>query len=413
LKKLACLLLLIFIITGCGPRKTYKTTIVVGLQTDVYTRNAYTHAKERFERDHPGVGVQELAVTGRDYYQKMQTMFAGSSEPDVMWLGMGFGDFAAKGVLEDLAPFLKKEPKGFYENLNTKALNAYKRPEGQFGLPFGIDFQILYFNRDLFDKAGLSYPNSNWTKEDVLNAARKLTIYEPGGKRPKIYGLVGGFHLIGFGGRIVSDDGKRSTVNSPEMVNYLNYTRDLYEKYKVSPKGGAEQLVGMSDVMMFASGRAAMAVLANYDLPALLKGTRCKWDMCAMPYMGGKEHRLWGSTAGYCMSKRSKNKQLAWELIKEYISPAFMKEYYPATIPSDEECAKQMVGNDKRLPPGALKTISESMVYVYIPPRIKSIFEVENIFSTSAEKFWINEQTAEEVLKEADTKITKVLKPGD
>ena len=412
MRLLICLFGILVFISGCSSQNPHEKTIVVGIQNTVFTRKAYAGAKERFEKAHPGVRLKELSSTGISYYQKMQTMFAGNSEPDVMWMGMGFGDFAAKGVLEDLSPYIAREPKDFTANINKQALASYRRGTRQFGLPFGVDFQILCYNKDMFDKAGLKYPNPAWTKNDVLNAARKLTVIGKR-RRPEIYGLVGMIDWSSFGGRLVSDNGDQVLVNSPEMAQYLSYTRDLVTKFKVSPAGESEQVVGMNNTMMFATGRSGMIVAGDYDLTNIAQSSKLRWGVCIMPQMGGNTRSIWASTAGFCMSKRCKNKKLAWELIKTYISPEFMKEYYPSTMPSDTKCLKDVLEKDKQFPSGTSEAMIESLKCLYVQPRTKGVFEVQSAFSLAAENFWNTDMAPHQVLTEAEKKIRPLLEPID
>ena len=70
--------------------------------------------------------------------------------------------------------------KGVY----PQTLEAYKTPDGYYGLPRDFQTIVLFYNKDMFDAAGVAYPTADWTYDDLRNAAKKLTMVGADGKRP-------------------------------------------------------------------------------------------------------------------------------------------------------------------------------------------------------------------------------------
>ncbi len=408
----------VLFVSGCG-RKDSPNTIVLTTDDLIYTREAYKNAIKRFETKNPGWHIRHIEIGGNPY-QKLLTMFAGNSDPDVLWLGQGMGVFAGKGLLADLQPMIDKDPvaKKLTSELHPKVLAAYRRGKGLYGLPYGVDTQFLAYNMDVFDKMGVAYPNDKWTRKDVLEAAQKLTQRNEKGKI-QVYGLLNSPHPFAFGLDFLSQDGKRVLVNSPETTNYLLFNWDLSRKYKVSPDQDIEKTLGMNVLIAFATGRAAMTAIEDYslqDVKMYARGTR--WDLALMPLMGGKERRTWASTAGFCISNRSKHKKMAFEMLKELASPEFMREIYPQSLPANMNTMKEVVLKDEELRkhPNAARTIIESMKYFRIAPRIAKFFEADNTWNEDSGDFWTKDPTISEeekiaTIKEVLEKAQKDLQP--
>ncbi len=426
MKKLAiCALLtiavgVICLTSGCA-RKYGPNTVVLTTDDLIYTRDAYKNAIKRFEDKHPGWKVRHIEIGG-DPYQKLLTMFAGNSDPDVLWLGQGLGVFAGKGLLADLQPLIDNDPvaKKLVSQLHPKVVAAYRRGKALYGLPFGVNTQFLAYNKDVFDRGGVAYPNDKWTRKDVYEAARKLTFRDP--KNPKkvlVYGLLNAPHPFAFGVDFLSQDGKRVVIDTESRTQTASYLQFLWDitngrdKYgndiKVSPNQDLEKTMGMNVLIAFSTGRAAMTALEDYSIQDVRTYSEAgaNWDLALVPPMSDKERRTWASTSGYCISNRSKHKKMAFEMLKELASPEFQREIYPQALPANMNTMKEVVLADKQLPPNAAKTMIESMKYIRVAPRIAKFFEADNIWNDNAGKFWVMDPDSTQ--EELTAKINEVL----
>ena len=123
--------------------------------------------------------------------------------------------------------------------------NRVKLTARQYFLPMNYSTLALYYNKKLFDDAGLPYPTENWTWNDLLSAARKLTIDGNKDGVPEQWGIQmnanweNGFEywVAAAGGRLISEDGKKIVgyMDSPEAIRALKFYADLYHKYRVAP----------------------------------------------------------------------------------------------------------------------------------------------------------------------------------
>lgn len=121
-----------------------------------------------FEASHPDIKVEVETIGYDDYFTQMQTRVAGGTAPDCYELNIeNFAAYANKGLLAEISGV---DVRG----LNDTALNAFCVNGKQYGLPESFSNVVLIYNKDLFDQAGVSYPTSDWTQDDVQAAAEAI-----------------------------------------------------------------------------------------------------------------------------------------------------------------------------------------------------------------------------------------------
>ena len=122
----------------------------------------------------------KLVQVAGDYDQKVQTMLAGGTAPDIMMIAENYQVYAAKNQVIPLDDMIKANNINMQERYSEDIANLMKYDGKQYGLTDRAGAMILYYNKDLFDKAGVAYPTKGWTRDDLLNAAQKLTIKKDG-----------------------------------------------------------------------------------------------------------------------------------------------------------------------------------------------------------------------------------------
>ncbi len=269
-----------------------------------------------FEEKYPGTKV-ELEYIPEDYETKIDTLIAGDAAPDVIY-GHPYmlRKWYAKGALLDLTALY--ESKGLNDDAvyNTSFYKNFEYEGAKIGTINGQDILLLYYNKALFDKAGVAYPTEDWTWDDFLAAAQKLTVVKDG--KTVQYGVtVSDWYpnaemlIWANGGTIVDDpyaNDAKITVDSPGTVAGLQFMQDLVQKYKVSPTPEGVQVFGGS----FEAGNVAMKFDGAWA-PVFLKDVEgLDWDMMLVPKgtAGRKTAVLY---AGYGVYKNSENPELAKE----------------------------------------------------------------------------------------------------
>ena len=167
-----------------------------------------------FEAANPGITVTVKTLPYADYYTALQTDVAAGTAADVVDVESAtYGALADGGALAEL----KGVDASVYK---PSLLAAYQRDGKQYGLPSSFSTVVLFYNKDLFDKASVAYPTSSWTWADEQAAAKKLT--DPAA------GVFGDYQPISYnefykavaqaGGTFLSSDGKKAAFNSPQGI---------------------------------------------------------------------------------------------------------------------------------------------------------------------------------------------------
>ena len=147
------------------------------------TTTAYlTAQKEAFEASHPGVTIEYVdCESGNEYGVKVSTMLAGGDTSDVIMLKENdqVVQWQASGFAAPLTDYI-----GSYDMSGFVGIEKNYAIDGvQYGIPFRSDFWVLFYNKDLFDAAGVEYPTNDMTWDQYAELAKKLT-----DKEKDIYG---------------------------------------------------------------------------------------------------------------------------------------------------------------------------------------------------------------------------------
>jgi multiple sugar transport system substrate-binding protein len=232
-----------------------KVTLTYGIWTG--TQDATMQKLiDAFEKKNPNIDVDLQKSSFPDYWTKLQVAASGGTAPDAFWmLGDRFRLYAANDQLLPLDDSLKGTDMSVY----PKALvNLFTYQGHQYGLPKDFDTIGLWYNKKLFDAAGVKHPTTDWTWADVQAAAKKLT--DP---KKKVYGIAaplnrqeGYYNTIAqAGGEVISADGKKSGYDSAATQAGLQYWVD-FMKDGESPT--LQQLADTEAVAQFENGKVAM-----------------------------------------------------------------------------------------------------------------------------------------------------------
>lgn len=272
--------------------------------------------------------VTQETFTGTEYFQKLQTLIAGGTLGDAMHNFTGdssFQQFFAGGVVIGIDDYMKKD--------NLKLDDYYKysvegaKVDGKYGgLPYkGHPSRVgLFYNKTMFDKAGLKPPTPDSKMEDIVDLAVKLTKKGADGKLEQ-WGFSHMWHDLqmymiicrNFGGDLFTADGKGNRLKEPEALNGFTWYSDLTNKYKVVLDPLQTNPVPRD---MFISGKIAMIRLNVGDKAAMKAIKDFEWNM-TLPPKGptGKRGSL-AETDLLTITKFGKNPDVAWQLIKHLTS---------------------------------------------------------------------------------------------
>lgn len=281
-----------------------------------------------------GIKVQHTIVPWNTEGASYATNYAGPHPYDVSYqTSTDLTGLGTKGVLEVLntskwlnSPAYKSTAAKFIPNAIQKSMYHGKL----YGLPCIIGGTVMFYNKELLAKAGVTKIPTNTTQ--LAAAARKVA------SAPNVWGFqvpmtdkdftwYFHYHAIhNLGGEIISKNQKRVLFNTAPVIQATQTSVDLILKDKVQPPVG--QYDREAGVALFKGGRIAFL----HDEPLRLavfrkEGLPFKWDFVEPVGAPHGKRTIFSTTGHWVMASKSANKAAAWELVKFLSSPAFANEF--------------------------------------------------------------------------------------
>lgn len=273
-----------------------------------------------FEAANPDIKVDFEAVPFSDIFLKYKTLIAGNEAPDVM--SMNFDNaytFAALGALEPLDEWIAST--GLDTNLYYQStLDMFKVDGVQYSMPATFSDVVLFYNKDLFDTAGLEYPARDWTWDDLKAAAIALTQDTDGDGKIDQWGYSLPWWPIVlemYGASIWSEDGTTCTLNSTEGIKAIQTMVDARYVDQFAPT--TDQLAEQGEWDMFIAGKLAMYPTGPWAVQPFNDAATFTYDIAHMP--AGDQQATHVYANSYAMSAASKQKEAAWRFVEFATGP--------------------------------------------------------------------------------------------
>jgi len=291
---------------------------------DEAERQIYDTILNNFMAKNPKVKVNYI-YTPDDYYTKLQTMIAGKTVPDVFWLIQSeVIPYVQAGVCEELDPWIEKYPELTDDMVN--GLLKYGQYQGKtYTIPKDWEPIVMYLNEDLFAAANVPLPASDWTMDDYIELAKKLTIVKGG--RVEQYGAevdnYWAFWMVfgaNYGGKWFKDG--KSNFSDPNVIKGLNVMRAIIDN-KTAPSPATVNSMGGASDQLFLTGKIAMYPSGRWAVPAFRTDAQFNWSAVEMPKGTIRTNPVISGTLA--VSKDSKNKEAAIGLVRYLLSEDGMK----------------------------------------------------------------------------------------
>ncbi|AVQ98184.1 ABC transporter substrate-binding protein [Oceanobacillus sp. M65] len=279
-----------------------------------------------FNEEHPDVKVNVTYTPYANYWTKLKTSLGGGSGPDVFWMnGPNFYKYSTDGLIKNLEPFIKEEDKFKKDEYVPAVVDLYSMEGELYAAPYFTDSVGLYYNKQLFDDAGVDYPDDSWTWEDIETAGEKLTNPDEG-----IFGYAahttvnqqGYYNLIHqAGGYVISEDKTKSGFDSPESKEAFSFIKNLIDK-GISPS--TQKQIETESKQLFMSNKLAMLPAISVNTPELYESLG--ENLAVAPLPKGKQEASIVHGIGWSMNDKVENEDLAWDLIKSLTSEQANKD---------------------------------------------------------------------------------------
>ncbi len=277
----------------------------------------------RFSVENPDILVKYEPITG-DYKQALLTSVASGTEPDIYYVDIFWWlEFATNDVLlpvDDLMASTGTSREDFIPTL----IDAFTFDGKTYGIPKDFNTLGMFYNKDLFDKAGLEYPTDDWTWDNLKEASAKLT--DTSDSTKPVYGFCtpadpGRFPAFVFqnGGSVMTSDFKDTTFDSDAAIG----AADFYTSFRKEGIGAIPSDLGEGwQGTLFGKGQCAMVYEGGWLIPYLRdQFPGVKYGVVMPPAGPGGEGNLI-FTVAWGISANTKNPDASWKVVEFLTSEA-------------------------------------------------------------------------------------------
>jgi multiple sugar transport system substrate-binding protein len=368
---------------------------------------------DNFMEANPNIKIELISVP-QGFDDKVLTAHAAGNTPDgfMMW---NTPQFVEVGIAEDLTSLIDRD------NIDMDRYHPVTRlwaeyQGGIYGLPKDYTPRAIYYNKAVFDDAGVPYPVEGWTFADFKETVAKLTNGKSGAEARYGYVAIPGhtYAMQGYiwsnGGDLCSLDGKQASgyIDSEEVVEVVAWYKDLYAMSITTGTTDAYQNLGQNE---FQTGIVGMMDNGSWPISLFKEDTSLDFGIVAppVPKAGMKPSPVIHSST-YSMFAKAKNKDAVWEYIKYAGGEEGMRliedaRYSVGAIPE----VTLETGIDKEPYLGAFYHVAQFADMAPVFTRNPNWFEADGEFQTALESIFITGSDIQATLSEAARKMDAIL----
>ena len=387
-----------------------RVTIWTGNEAHLKMLNGYA---ESFRATHPDVTVKFETIPPGDYTQKLTFQLAGGNPPDLGWLMEDAAPaFAKAGVLEDLAPTLNAVKDYDFADFSKPAMGLWMSGSKVIGVPFSTSPFVIFYNKDMFDKAGLEDPlalaaKGQWNMATFQDVARKLKAAN--GKFGFEFKDGQGYEtrimhalmppIRAYGGDVWVNG--QCGFDMPPAIAAVKQLHDMVFKDK--------SIVPPGEKGDYFSGNAAMTI-NQISRASLMPKAGFKWGIAPLPTGPGGESPVIGQ-AGIVVFAAGKQKKLAAEFLAHMTTKASVitaAQFFPparnSVLASDV-----FVNSNKLIPAPQMKIVADAIAKGKVLPAHEKSPQIVAAMKPRVDALWRADANVEAALKAVCTAIKPLL----
>lgn len=359
-----------------------------------------------------GIKTNVQVVKWEEYWTMLEAGATGGNLPDVFWMHSNEAErYMSNGMLLDLTDRIAQstmlEPDKYPEDIK----GIYMHDGKQYAFPKDVDTIALWYNKKLFDEAGVAYPTADWTWNDLYEAAKKLTIPEKEqfGFASRVSNNQSGYFnaIYDEGGFVISEDKKTSGFDDPKTIEAMKVyekliKEDLMPSQEIMSENQEDVLLNAGKVAMITQGSWMIAAMKASDYIS----ENC--DCVELPKSAATGRRVSiYNGLGWAAAANSANAEEAWKCI-EYLGTkeAQLKQAQLGVTMAayqgiSDEWAKSASFN--------LQAYLNMMNDMVIRPYSKQTVKWENATIEELKKAWTKEVSMEDACKNAAKVMNEIL----
>lgn len=261
---------------------------------------------DQVTRKYPDIKVKLETTTFQNYWDKLQTQIASNTQADIVSMqAQRMPGFAARGALQSMKEQIDKNPSVDFKDYFKVIEDALSFRGEVHALAYDLGPPLLYYNKSVFEKAGVKPPSSD---EPMSWDEFKATAKELTDASARQYGYVQGFAfdwvipwIWSNGGDYMDAEGSKSTIDSPEAVEAMRFLSDLFLKDKV-----AAPITDLANpnfaLERFFSGKIGMHMDGPWQIVNIRSNAKFDFDIAPIP-AGGAGSIAWAAGSGFGISK--------------------------------------------------------------------------------------------------------------
>lgn len=358
---------------------------------------------DAFEKANPDITVEVTTLPYADYGTALQTDLAAGTQSDVFDIEYAnYAEYQANGVL---APLTVADPASYRQSV----LEAYQTGGTQYALPSSFSDVVLYYNKDLFDAAGLDYPSADWTWADEKAAAEKLT--------DQAAGVWGDHQPVSFyeyykvlaqnGGEFLNADRTAAAFNTPEGIEAAEW---LVEKSgTVMPTIEQGQGTADFDTNLFTDGKLAMLHTGIWVFGAFAD-VPFGWDIAVEPGNTQQASAVFSNAVGVSASSKHVEAATKWaEFLTSSDTMIDVRLDSGWELPAISDDAKLAAYLEKGAPANR-QAVFDALDGIALPPvATKGQTEMQDIMTEELVEAQAGRKSVEDALASAEERINAVI----
>ena len=364
---------------------------------------SFQDVADAFEALHPGVSVTviTLASEEEDYFARLGADLAAGTPADVIYMDYrDAGRYYANGAFQPITQQLAGSTLIKAEDFYAPALDAFTWEGEQMCIPINISSLAVYYNKDLFDAAGVAYPAAGWTWDDLLTTAQALTKDTDGDGVTDQYGLGLAPQMIRLlpfvwqnGGEFLNAEGGLA-LDTPEARAAFDFFVSLQTEHHVVPGQVEEQ--AQSSTARFQNGTTAMFFQSRRVTTDFRSITAFDWDVAGLP-QGTQANTILHSD-GLCLADKAAHPTLGWQLI-EFANSVEGQQLMSATgrtVPSNRAVAESEYFLDPNAKPEHAQIWLDAIPTIKPAPVLREWEEIEEHGNEELARAFYGEATPDE-----------------
>ena len=412
-----CLLMVGLVVTACvspsveNGESANGVTLTLLISGDPTDEAAYQQLIDAFVTEHSDIAVNLINIpSSGDFRKRLAADFAAGTPPDLFLINYrNLGRFAASGAVEPLTDYLANSQLIKTDDYYPQALAAFQWNGEQICMPQNISSPVIYYNKTLFDAAGLTYPTDAWTWDGFLETAKMMTQDSDNDGATDIYGfgidptLVRATPFVWMNGGELVDDPiapTRLTFDTPESKEALQWFMALQLTHQVTPNAVAEE--AESSLSRFINGRLAMFMDSRRAVPEFRAITAFDWDVAALPV--GKSQATILHADAFCLAAAGQQKEAAWTFL-EFANAEAGQTILASTgrtVPSRIDLSTSPVFLDPDAKPANSQAFLAAIPHIRNLPLMATWSDIEGIVNTELKNAFYGTATLDEALQAAN-----------